>query len=206
MTNAGYSGTPLARKLNLKDGLRVWWEDMPPPIRAEIESWGCRLQHLLWHEPPLDAAHVFVTSRADLESAIQRLRPLLALGRADLLAWARAQGLAWVEDESNADCRYARNALRHRVLPAIEAEFPAAAAALARAADHFREADALLGELAALDEHACGGVLLARDALLALSDARIANLLRWQVRRKGVDQSPMEVWLGRDKEASTRPR
>ncbi len=114
-----------------------------------------------------------------------RLRPLLALGRADLLAWARAQGLAWVEDESNADCRYARNALRHRVLPAIEAEFPAAAAALARAADHFREADALLGELAALDEHACGGVLLARDALLALSDARIANLLRWQVRRMG---------------------
>jgi len=31
---AGYSGTPLARKLNLKDGLRVWWEDMPPAIRA----------------------------------------------------------------------------------------------------------------------------------------------------------------------------
>src|SRR5690349_8152787 len=78
MTNAGYSGTPLARKLNLKDGLRVWWEDMPPPIRAEIESYGYRLQHLLWHEPPLDAAHVFVTSRADLQSAIQRLRPLLA--------------------------------------------------------------------------------------------------------------------------------
>ena len=75
---SGYSGTPLARKLNLKDGLRVWWEDMPPAIRAEIEAYGYHLQHLLWHEPPLDAAHVFVTSRADLESAIQRLRPLLA--------------------------------------------------------------------------------------------------------------------------------
>lgn len=77
MTNAGYSGTPLARKLSLKDGQRVWWEDMPSSVRAEIESYGCRLQHLLWHEPPLDAAHVFVTSRADLESAITRLRPLL---------------------------------------------------------------------------------------------------------------------------------
>ena len=74
----GYSGTPLARKLNLKDGLRVWWEDMPPSARAEIESYGYQLQHLLWHEPPLDAAHVFVTDRADLESAIYRLRPLLA--------------------------------------------------------------------------------------------------------------------------------
>ena len=74
----GYSGTPLARKLNLKDGLRVWWEDMPASVRAEIESYGYHLQHLLWHEPPLDAAHVFVTERSDLESAIARLRPLLA--------------------------------------------------------------------------------------------------------------------------------
>ena len=50
----------------------------PPSVRAEIESYGYQLQHLLWHEPPLDAAHVFVTDRADLESAIYRLRPLLA--------------------------------------------------------------------------------------------------------------------------------
>ncbi len=75
---AGYSGTPLARKLSLKDGLRVWWEDMPSSVRAKIASYGYHLQHLLWHEPPLDAAHVFVTSRADLESAVARLRPLLA--------------------------------------------------------------------------------------------------------------------------------
>jgi hypothetical protein len=75
---AGYSGTPLARKLSLKDGLRVWWEDMPPRVRAEIESDGYRLQHLLWPELPIEAAHVFVIERADLESAIARLRPLLA--------------------------------------------------------------------------------------------------------------------------------
>ena len=74
---AGYSGTPLAKKLSLKDGMRVWWEDMPSPVRAEIERYGLRLQHLIWHEPPIDAAHVFVTTRADLESAITRLRPLL---------------------------------------------------------------------------------------------------------------------------------
>jgi hypothetical protein len=74
---AGYSGTPLARKLSLKDGMRVWWEDMPSPVRAEIEHHGLRLQHLIWHEPPIDAAHVFVTTRADLESAVARLRPLL---------------------------------------------------------------------------------------------------------------------------------
>jgi hypothetical protein len=51
---------------------------MPPAVRAEIESYGSQLQHLICPEPPLDAAHVFVTSRAALESAIARLRPLLA--------------------------------------------------------------------------------------------------------------------------------
>ncbi len=85
----GYSGTPLARKLSLKDGLRVWWEDMPPAIRAEIESCGYLLQRLIWHEPPLDAAHVFVTSRADLESAIARLRPLLAPAGFLWISWPK---------------------------------------------------------------------------------------------------------------------
>jgi hypothetical protein len=75
---AGYSSTPLARKLSLKDGQRAWWEDMPAAVRAEIESSGDQLQHLLRPEPPLDAVHVFVTSRSALESAIARLRPLLA--------------------------------------------------------------------------------------------------------------------------------
>ncbi len=75
---SGYSGTPLARKLSLKDGLRVWWEDMPPAVRAEIESYGYQLQRLIWHEPPLDAAHVFVRTRAELVSAITCLKPLLA--------------------------------------------------------------------------------------------------------------------------------
>lgn len=89
MSNAGYSGTPLARKLSLKDGLRVWWEDMPASVRAEIESSNYRLQHLLWHEPPLDAAHVFVTSRADLQSAIQRLRPLLAPAGFLWISWPK---------------------------------------------------------------------------------------------------------------------
>lgn len=115
-----------------------------------------------------------------------RLRPLLGVTRAELVCWAQAHGLDWVEDESNRDCRHARNDIRHRILPAIELAFPAAAPALARAASHFREASDLLDELAAQDEAACGGAALDRGALLALSDARILNLLRWQARRRGV--------------------
>ena len=67
----GYSGTPLARKLSLKDGMRVWWEEMPSSVRAEIEDYGLDLRHLIWHEAPIDAVHVFVTSRDELESALE---------------------------------------------------------------------------------------------------------------------------------------
>lgn len=75
---AGYSGTPLARKLSLKDGLRIWWENMPDAVRDEIEREGLALTHLSAPVGPIDAAHVFVTRRAELEDAVHRLLPLLA--------------------------------------------------------------------------------------------------------------------------------
>ena len=76
--SAGYSGTPLARKLSLKPGLRVWWDGMPDAVRDEIEREGLDLQLLDNPEAPLDAAHIFVTSRIDMERKLAALRPLLA--------------------------------------------------------------------------------------------------------------------------------
>lgn len=76
--SAGYSATPLAKKLSLKHGLRTWWEDMPDAVRDEIEREGLVLDHLPDAEAPIEAAHIFVTARADLEARLARLRPLLA--------------------------------------------------------------------------------------------------------------------------------
>lgn len=73
----GYSGTPLARKLSLKDGLRTWWENMPDSVRGEIEAEGLVLDLLDAPEPPLEAAHVFVTRRSELEESVDRLFPRL---------------------------------------------------------------------------------------------------------------------------------
>ena len=112
------------------------------------------------------------------------LRPLLALRRAQIEDWARRVGLDWIEDESNTALHFTRNAIRHRLLPVAQALFPAAVPALARAAAHFAEADDLLGELAAADAAACGGAVLDRRRLLALSPARQANLVRWVLQRR----------------------
>ncbi|HEX6071652.1 MAG TPA: hypothetical protein VFY95_01425 [Sphingomicrobium sp.] len=74
---AGYSGTPLARKLSLKDGMRVWWEGMPDSVCQEIAAEGLNLHLLETPEAPIDAANVFVTSRAEFEAKLHRLMPLL---------------------------------------------------------------------------------------------------------------------------------
>lgn len=72
-----YSGTPLARKLSLKDGLRVWWDRMPDDVRREIETEGLALELLDAPEAPIDAAHIFVTERADMGAKLKQLLPLL---------------------------------------------------------------------------------------------------------------------------------
>jgi len=86
---AGYSGTPLARKLSLKDGMRVWWEDMPESVRAEIEREGLALNLLSAPVGPIDAAHIFVTLRADMETRLKMLRPLLAPAGFIWVSWPK---------------------------------------------------------------------------------------------------------------------
>lgn len=116
---------------------------------------------------------------------LPRIRPLLKLRRGAIEAWAKAEGIAWVEDESNADTRFARNHLRHRVLPQLEAARPGATVALGRAAEHFQEASDLLDELAGLDAAQCGGESWDRACFMDLSPARQRNLLRWRLRGWG---------------------
>lgn len=114
------------------------------------------------------------------------LRPLLGWPRAEVEAHARARGLAWVDDESNADTAFARNFLRHEVMPLLSARFPAAGANLGRAAAHFAETAGLLDDLAALDWAAVSaGDALRLPALRGLSPARLANLLRYRLRQLG---------------------
>lgn len=118
------------------------------------------------------------------------LRPLLGTRRPEVLGYARAHALEWVEDESNADSRHSRNFLRHEILPRIESVFPAASAMLARSAVNFREADALLAELAAMDAAACGGELLRIEALRALPEPRLRNLIRFRIHALGLESPP----------------
>ncbi len=114
------------------------------------------------------------------------VRPLLNVSREQLCAYAVENSLSWVEDESNADVRYPRNFLRHRVLPELQSCFPRYRETLARSAHHFAEASQLMEELAQLDaSQAFEGETLSVDSLRALSHARAKNLLRYFLHVRG---------------------
>ncbi|MEP7130603.1 MAG: hypothetical protein ABI770_05685 [Sphingomicrobium sp.] len=86
---SGYSGTPLAQKLSLKDGMRVWWDGIPESVRDEIATERFELHLLRTPEAPIDAAHIFVTARADLEAKLKQLRPLLARAGFIWVSWPK---------------------------------------------------------------------------------------------------------------------
>lgn len=71
---AGYSGTPLAKKLSLKDGMRVWFEDMPDSVRAEIAGFGLTIVEDVEPTKGIDAVHVFVTEKVVLAERLTTLR------------------------------------------------------------------------------------------------------------------------------------
>jgi len=78
-------------------------------------------------------------------------RPLLNQSRADLEAYAKEHKLKWVEDPSNQNTRYRRNAIRKDIIPRLEKIQPGAIANLARSATVLAQSQVLLDRLAKLD-------------------------------------------------------
>lgn len=79
------------------------------------------------------------------------LRPLLAVGRDDIDAYARARRLAWVEDPMNVDEAFLRATLRARVLPALAAAVPGLRGNVLRTAALLRETGEALRAIAEAD-------------------------------------------------------
>ncbi len=65
-------------------------------------------------------------------------RPLLRVWREDVVAYCVALGLVTLDDPSNADPRFLRSRVRHELIPALEAVFPAARRRLCVLADRQR--------------------------------------------------------------------
>ena len=103
----GYSGTPLAAKLGLKPGQRIWREAMPQSVAVEIGDTGA----ILLPEPaaPVDVAHIFVKARALLERRLAELMPRLAPAG---FIW-----VSWPKKAAKVDTDITENVIRDICLP-----------------------------------------------------------------------------------------
>ena len=109
MSAAGYSGTPLAKKLGLKPGMRAWFLDMPDSVRAEIEVENLGLSEQAAPSAGIEAAHLFVTRREALARELAALRQLLAPAG---FVW-----VSWPKKAAKTDTDITENTIREVALP-----------------------------------------------------------------------------------------
>ena len=134
-------------------------------------------------------------------STITLWRPLLNQSKAELEAYAKAHKLKWVEDPSNQNTRYRRNAIRKDIIPMLEKIQPGAIANLARSADLLAQSQVLLDRLAKQDgKGILQGKNLKLGPLLALVQAdkpAANNLLRYWLKLNDLampSQERLESW------------
>ncbi len=79
---------------------------------------------------------------------VRVLRPFLNIGKDQILAYAKHHGLSWREDPSNTNTKFARNAIRHELVPLLERLRPGAAKKFLR---YFEEVSTICREKISAD-------------------------------------------------------
>ena len=95
VASAGYSGTPLAKKLRLKDGQRVLFISLPQSLnelrvsRHFLEMAQAGWQTFTDGDPGFDVIHGFTTLRADLEQAAKPLMEQIDRNGSIWISWPK---------------------------------------------------------------------------------------------------------------------
>jgi hypothetical protein len=69
--------------------MRAWFQGMPDSVRAEIDRAAPPIDSLQQPDPPVDLAHIFVTSCAALDCELRMLLPLIARDGAIWVSWPK---------------------------------------------------------------------------------------------------------------------
>lgn len=141
------------------------------------------------------APHAAWPVRCRYSATLRLLRPLLGLRRAAVVAYLADRGVGALHDPTNDAVSFARNRVRHRVLPELRAINPRAEEALLRhvtlaAADAAALdgwARSALEQLRRDGDAVEGGVLLHRAALRALPPAVAARVVRQAAAEVGLE-------------------
>jgi hypothetical protein len=86
---AGYSGTPLPKKLGIKEGHDVAFVSAPDGLRETLGELPDGVHVKSRATGPLDVIVLFVTRRAELERRFDRLRAAMDPGAGFWVAWPK---------------------------------------------------------------------------------------------------------------------
>ena len=106
---AGYSGTPLARKLGLKAGQRVLLVSAPEDYAALVAPLPPDLRFVARASATVDLVHAFVTERGELARLLARLRRTLG---PDAAVW-----VSWPKKSSRVPSTVTEDTIRELALP-----------------------------------------------------------------------------------------
>jgi hypothetical protein len=88
-TPAGYSGTPLAKKLGIKAGQCVLLANAPEGYRKLLEPLPAQVELVTRAGGRADVVHIFVTRRAELAKALAVYRAQLAAATPVWVSWPK---------------------------------------------------------------------------------------------------------------------
>jgi hypothetical protein len=84
---AGYSGTPLAKKLGIKPGIRIAFLKLPPEVEAELKEYLCSCRRV--HSGILDFAMIFSQAPQSLENEVARFAARLVPAGILWVSWPK---------------------------------------------------------------------------------------------------------------------
>jgi hypothetical protein len=92
---AGYSGTPLPKKLGIKEKFQVLLLDIPAGVKAELNEVLATCRIVKDGHGPLDFAMIFVKEAADLKKKFSQVAKILEPAGMIWVSWPKkASGLA----------------------------------------------------------------------------------------------------------------
>ncbi|MDP2320449.1 MAG: DUF3052 domain-containing protein [Acidobacteriota bacterium] len=109
LTTHGYSGTPLVKKLGVKDATRLLAINAPPDYLTWLGPLPPAVAIVARAGPATDIAHVFATRRARLAHELTRLRATL---RPDAAIW-----VSWPKKASKVATDITEDVIRELALP-----------------------------------------------------------------------------------------
>lgn len=108
-SSPGYSGTPLSRKLGIKQAHRVLLIDAPLDYHGLLAPLPASVVFVSEPDAGVDIAHVFVTRREDLERILGELRGTL---KPDAALW-----ISWPKKSSKVPTTITEDTIRALALP-----------------------------------------------------------------------------------------